>query len=137
MCRYNGRGARHRCFFIYCYYYYHVLRPFFFLPVTLRSEKSAPSTPSYTSPPPPPLPHSRQPSFVPPPGINFWDWHRPAPIRPGHTRKSSPPTTYNIYIYLHIIYCCTRPPSPECNVCRAINLSPDRKTRLLLFFFFF
>jgi len=47
MYRYNGRGARHRCFFYYYYYYYHVL-PFFFLPVTLRFEKSAPSTPTST-----------------------------------------------------------------------------------------
>lgn len=43
-------------------------------------------------------------SLVPSPGINFWDWHRPAPIRPG-TRESlrhRPPL--HKYIYMNIIY---------------------------------
>jgi len=87
------------------------------------------STPIYASPPPQPPPHSRQPSFVPPSGINFWDWHRPAPIRPG-TRESPrrrPP------IYLYLIYYCTRPPLTGCNVCRAINLGPDGKNEKLEF----
>lgn len=81
--------------------------PTFLLPArhspVSKSRRLPPLLPPLAIPlrPPSPPPHSRQPSFVPPPGINFWDWHRPVPIRPG--TRESPRRRPHIYMYTYSV----------------------------------